>query len=320
MDLSILYNENKHKVTRNLPDYSLDEKRHEEFMRCIAAAREWTSKEASFPALMKLWSASLEKLENIQYISLKTFLKQLHKVSADIAQKLAGVDAPKYILINGPISKSNFWLWFFIYPKFSSLPIVSQPIETDEAVAYVYVDDCFYSGLQFGLYAKTHFNDTKDTIFLVVPYMSEMVATNILDRLHIDITRFCVFSNYTVILPSTYVGPEMRAEKALYERALLSASGQLRAKIAALGHFMELYNSLGEQVKTLVYFQHKMASNVSTIEYILLNGPCWNSSMVGSLVSNCDKEEKCPPAFYKDIIWTYQGKILDKRKTFERLM
>jgi hypothetical protein len=84
---------------------------------------------------------------------------------------------------------------------------------------------------------------------------------------------------------------------------------------------------------TLICFQHKMADAISIPMYLFHNGTyiSYNNEKskfslrhVGSFFNNCPKSEyieeitadinefkRCPPTYYKKIVYTYEGKVIN---------
>ena len=98
------------------------------------------------------------------------------------------------------------------------------------------------------------------------------------------------------------------------------------------------------QKTCLLYFDHKVADNYSTLHKIIVSGPIYKAdkkSVVyfGSLLSNGEGKPQpgtifkgahfegsdtgwtfCPRSFYKTITWTYNGTALDPEKWVVRLL
>jgi hypothetical protein len=384
--LKKLYEENKSKVSYKNLDHKLNLEKYLQFIEYIDQIIQFTTTDYTtilpkrlkldddIDNLMSIWTKVLKTMKDINYISIKDFLTRLFKVSTDILKKIENSHSDKtIIIINGPISKSSFWVWFFIYPRFSNIEVMSKPLEKHERnlkYTYIYLDDCIYSGLQIGLYTKVHFssliNEGNVKLFLLVPFISDIAFRNIRERLNFDMEDICEISKETIFLPTNYIGPEMFQQKILMENiknnliSLFIKDGRKSIKkflyrILIISKFLENYDKLGEQLKTRTYFQHKMASNLSTIQHILNHGVIYSFKedidfsleelldpdyiynltkyKIGSLISNCetydekhstdtDIEEiyRCPPSFYKSIIWTYNGQNLDRRKNISTIM
>lgn len=384
--LKKLYEENKSKVSYKNLDHKLNLEKYLQFVEYIDQIIQFTTTDYTtilpkrlkldddIDNLMSIWTKVLKTMKDINYISIKDFLTRLFKVSTDILKKIENSGSDKtIIIINGPISKSSFWVWFFIYPRFSNIEVMSKPLENHERhlkYAYIYLDDCIYSGLQIGLYTKVHFSSLNKEgnvkLFLLVPFISDIAFRNIRERLNFDMEDICEISKETIFLSTNYIGPEMFQQKILVENiknnliSLFIKDGRKSIKkflyrILIISKFLENYDKLGEQLKTRTYFQHKMASNLSTIQHILNHGVIYSlredidftleelldpdyiynltKYKIGSLISNCetydekhstdtDIEEiyRCPPSFYKSIIWTYDGQNLDRRKNISTIM
>jgi hypothetical protein len=229
------------------------------------------------------------------------------------------------------LNKSNFWVSLLMYSelikicthcvfKISDLNLV---LDTKESTVFLYPDDCIYSGKQISFNISKLINvykrlnlDISNTIFIpIVPYICEPAYTKLISDFSDRI--------YLYIPESTNIFMNM------------------------LGYFKkynyDTTNSLNDPDfglnKSIIYFRHKLADNVSILYLIIRLGYYYTpekSDFVGSLINHCSSQDEtvkslvdnydsiddyseCPEPFYKKIDYTFYNYSVNNFETVIQL-
>jgi hypothetical protein len=251
-------------------------------------------------------------LHSILHIDFEKFCsdcwEQLEKFNSNIKGK-------KYIYILGVnnqvgssnmdfnIYKSNLWMFMLIWDKLETKPIdillnVKMAIQLyGDSVEYLIVDDCSYSGIQIveqvlysdasealykypssylirtDVYKKTIFKPVSKhniRVHLFIPYVS-YIAWNKINELEL-LTCFDIIT---------------------YEKYILNEFGVVLSDEDAMKLY-KLYSNIYENYNPLylipIFFDHKIADGMSTVELILTKGQVLdNREMRLIFVDPCDK-------------------------------
>lgn len=204
-------------------------------------------------------------LDNIIHIPHKTFIEQIEKNLEEVISYIPK-DRPIFLYItSNNKDKSSYWLYLLInnivkdkYKEINLIQITdfSQVLAND---IVLFIDDCIYSGDQMSktisrALEKLKTNKIKDQIKFIVfaPYMSEKGMNLILKAFKQNkiLKENIIKINYIKILPlSTYLGIE--DAKNLFK------------------YYNIKDNSVNKELeKYLIYFDHKLADDLSTLPYI----------------------------------------------------
>ena len=183
------------------------------------------------------------------------------------------------------IYKSNLWMFMLIYDKLETKPhdiILNVKIAIQlygDTVEYLVVDDCSYSGTQIvqevlysdasetlykypnsfliktDLYKKTLFKPVKKhniSIHLFIPYLS-YIAWNKLQELKL-------LTCFNIITYEKYILNELKT--------ILSREDSLKL----FNLYSNFYNGINPLQYVPIFFDHKIADTLSTVELILTKG------------------------------------------------
>jgi len=174
-------------------------------------------------------------------------------------------------------------------------------------VAYIYLDDCSYSGNQ--IYVNIFNITNKNNTYIFLPYISENALT-VLSKLYIEpiqnIQYITCFKNFESLLNEN--------EKQSYKNVVKS--------------FNIYKNSKDNNNICNIYFDHKLADFISIFQNLYAYGRLPDNTDVGSFISGCENfyqknivyrildlqdefPEICPSAFYKNINYIFKNNIIN---------
>ena len=215
------------------------------------------------------------------------------------------------------ISKSNFWMFMLIYSKLKKKPIdillnVKIAIQLyGDSVEYLIVDDCSYSGSQ--IVNEVLYSDASETMYKFND--SYLIKNNVYDKTmfkpiqkhNIKIHLFIPYLSYIAWQKISELQLLTCFDIVLYEKYILNEFGIVLSRSDS-EKFYELYSQFYKNYNPLVlipiFFDHKIADSLSTIELILIKGQVLdNPDLKLIFVKPCDD-------LYDDLPKEYLKKML----------
>ena len=208
--------------------------------------------------------AVIKLLNSIIHISYETFIEQINKnLNEVINYKLD--NRPIFVYMNKKDKdKSSFWMFLLIekilIKKYIEIKLIYDFKEVKNDDIVLLVDDCIYSGSQisntiYSLLNKLPVNK-RINLMLFIPYMSLNGKNRILEVFKEKQYKNFIITNHIEILPlSEYLTEE-------------------EAKNIFNYYYQIKYDK--ELEKYLIYFDHKVADNISSHPYIF-NGTVPNT-------------------------------------------
>jgi len=307
----MFYIENKNKTCTFNTDYSLNEKKYERYKKIMSQMIRLTKN----PEVRTF----LEYYKNIEYISFWEFKNTLNRSAKEFIQFVQKEKATKQnvkvILHTETVNKSSFWVIMLCYPMIqkyidgiiTSTSNIHLEFEECNHLIVIFPDDCIYSGEQFSrkMFSYDDFKKVcnKVTMYSLCPYVC-------MDNL----------KNRTIITKYIDMG---YINMGYYQQIDIV---DIKPKDVASFQSNLFYRKVNKQLN--IYFQHKLADNVSIAWYILIDGCTPDPNIcLGSLINNCpyDKpfkkgvfdfqkeSDRCPPSCYKQIQYTWNAKKIDPR-------
>ena len=256
--------------------------------------------------------------ENLKYVSFSEFYDNCIKVATTVVQFVQSNNIQNVVLyIPENLNKSNFWVSLLMYSelikicthcifKISDLNLI---LDTKESTVFLYPDDCIYSGKQISfnisklinVYKHLHL-DISNTIFIpIVPYICKPTYSKLISDFSDRI--------YLYIPENTNTFMNMRG---YFEKYNYDISNTLNDPDFGLN-------------KSIIYFRHKLADNVSILYLIIRLGYYYTptkNDFIGSLINYCgspdetveslvdnydliDNYSECPEPFYKKIDYKF---------------
>jgi hypothetical protein len=273
-------------------------------------------------AALQLAVDTLKK--NIQHISFTAFMQGINAVGNGLQTKLKekkdeyGDKMEVVLVISGSIKKSQLWVCILLSPfinehltHITQLLNIENSFKTNDShKVYIHPDDMMYSGEQMTRELKQSIHTKHDnniTYILAVPFTTETAIK-------------LVKKEFTTVFIQTY--KIILTINELLDRKHHDATFILEAIVSGA------YGS----PTTFVYFDHKLADNLSTITELLTTGFVKVQSdkadiHVGIMIANCgeyknksktfiydynnkdfrDEKDRCPSSFYKYIDYTLYG-------------
>lgn len=201
------------------------------------------------------------------------------------------------------IYKSNLWMFMLIYDKLKIKPsdiILNVKIASQlygDTVEYLIVDDCAYSGTQ--IVVQTLYSDSSE--FLYKYPKSYLIRNDVYTK---SIFKPVQKHNVNVHLFIPYLSyiawgkiQELKLITCLnvisYEKYILNEFGKILSNEDST-KLLVFYNSFYEGLNPLnlipIFFDHKIADSISTVELILTKGIVLdNSNLKLIFVEPCDK-------------------------------
>jgi hypothetical protein len=351
LDEFILENQDKQ---CEFKDYDLNLDRYELYRQQLEEYIRYFSKLELSPIVKYL-----KYYQQIRYISFEEFKTNLDKSTEALIQYIKQLKADMSVAVvlrlGYPVGKSALWVIRLVYSRlrpYLDMFDCSEQCDYDtykpviekqqiERLLFIYPDDCIYSGSQF---YRTIQNDNNTALrdisitnrefvkyYSLCPYVaSELtydprlaVGYEIKFGVHQKITKLTRM--HQVVIGST-INSLINYVHDTDVNALF-----LREEKLDVDTFDELhlFYRITEDFGLNVYFQHKLADQVSIITSILVYGITPNAR-VGSLIKNCDyvlekqyllkegidfsdENDRCPPSCYKRIMYTWKGKQVDSK-------
>jgi len=260
---------------------------------------------------VKLFSNDIEReiytilVKNTVHISFNLFIKHLYLIAIDILNN--GLSEQRIVILIDYIFKSSGWclylIWNIIEPVVHDIikyKDILNYLNTDDGFIFIYLDDCLYTGSQFSQMFITstiihRIDRSNSKIIFCIPYFNVTSPTiSILDSKNVNIT-YCSLGLINL------------------------------EKLTGMSD--KEYNNVFLTLKSVpIYFDHKIASNISTPQKFYTLGDKNNSKCmiygcsnyyskysedetIGILENNRDKTDDlaivlfpndiCPPPHYK---------------------
>jgi hypothetical protein len=257
----------------------------------------------------------------LQHVPYSQFYDSLVKGALEIDE------ARVILVINGAMTKSSTWVALLVWPFINDKVVdIIRPEQMTTNIpdnhVYVYVDDAVYSGKQF---EEAIPKDFEGTIYLLASAISKSYPTekrlfqDMRERgVEVDIPtnsiRFLDIYQYAYDLDPGYAKPWEERMQDNYDKFQFN------------------------HTKHAIYFDHKLADAVSTMQKLLALGvdDIDEEYHFHPLITNCkpadyrfhdkrivkshekvndfDPDGVCPTAFYKNIDYTWKGHLADRRK------
>ena len=233
-------------------------------------------------------------LNSINHIDFDKFCSDTWEQLEKFNNKIKG---KKYIYILGVnndigssntdfnIYKSNLWMFMLIWDKLETKPIdillnikISVQLYGD-TVEYLIVDDCSYSGTQIVNYVL--YADASETLYkypnsyLIKNDMYEKTMFKPVQKHNIKIHLFIPYLSYIAWTKIEEIKLFTCFDIILYEKYILNEFGIVLSQKDAIKLY-ELYSHFYKNYNTSnlipIFFDHKIADGVSTVELILIKG------------------------------------------------
>lgn len=313
-------------------------------------------------------------MNNITHISFPKFAEHIEAAAKEINERLLNkINNSAYssyevnFIIPGEFDKSNLWVAILANPfldaKLSPSRIIGKDelpndvqtiIDTKQKLyIYIYFDDMSYSGTQFNYNNYFFINKFPGGILPAnVDYSLLIGSISTVALRNLDIkTRRIFASKHTLVYKNMQ---EIMNEEKLtmpdYENRNYKIAKTFDGGLSAdnpncVTKYMQVYWQMFPSL-TPVYFDHKLADNVSTFTKLFRSGVYFNinenkevnTGFVGPLISSCShcgievnetvfdissidntKCPVCPPNFYKNIQYTYMGRNLKSKNINTKL-
>lgn len=261
-----------------------------------------------------IYKLAKDIIETTEYINFDTLLNQINLISKEIIEKIDLYDQIHFI-INDPISKSNLWIsllfmYFFetenIIDKLKqkchvfashkeSLNQYEEQFKQNEKLRIfaIYFDDMSYSGAQINRNLEHDKTKQQYELYLGVAYIGEKALELIQSQDNVNIFKntIRVLNLYDKIkkLYGNQVRDDQLKKDYLKFIELIFTKSSFTRKINSL--------TLHEGI-TNIYFDHKVADTLSTIQQILLFGSYPISSNNREDEKKKQEECECLPLLY----------------------
>jgi hypothetical protein len=243
-------------------------------------------------------------IDNTDHISFELFLTHLN-INIKELLKIVNKDRGIFIYIDTSDpnykTKSNYWLYTYIIQYITSISketihinkidsIESMILQDDDII--VFIDDCIYSGEQMGTTISKciNSNNLKLNFYILVPFISSFGKQTIISSLKED--------NITIIFPT----------QKFKIKSIIDVLSD--AEFIKFQNYYQTSRRFVSKNHYLIYFDHKLADNMSTITPFYLGViPNKNSSSetIIPIIKNCKYYTKnlkysnpeCPAPPYK---------------------
>jgi hypothetical protein len=293
--------------------------------------------------------------DKMRYIPFSEFHDRIKKLVVDLASLLKADEYAEIYWLTDNVIKSNFWVLLLATLELekhnipqvilNKITIVFQVKRTklnidcinSKKYAFVYFDDMSYSGTQL-LYNMTNngFDDktlANSHIYLFIPYISKTVQklykstifsfkyfhhTEFIDTLEDQLIQWCeTYSKNAYKILRTVCPPLYNTDNDADFFMCGEAEG-----IAMSDSKIPL--------KIPIYFEHKLADDLSTFEAVLRYG-LYSKQQYRNyynkippenipLINNCEQNlDDCPPTYYKTIKYTYNNKPITSYRDLTNL-
>lgn len=237
-------------------------------------------------------------INNTIYITYDIFHKKIIEIAYDIIEKIKIGYIP-IVVINGlKIYKSNMWVSMLIrkilisegYDYNDIIDNIDNNIidllEIHKKILFIIPDDCAYSGTQLSndlVISKETLNKLKKynklnnfKVYVSVPYISNYAKKytfyNIFDDNNIidDVNNYLLYHETTVFFPNL-IETCIIKQFNIFESNIIYYNPENNNVIESLLDYFGL-----SYRQSLIYFDHKLADYVSTVQYIYNYGPIFN--------------------------------------------
>ncbi len=204
---------------------------------------------------------------------------------------------------NFNIYKSNLWMFMLIYDKLINKPIdillnVKIAIQLyGDTVDYLLVDDCSYSGTQ--MVDQVLYADSSETLYkypnsyLIKDDVSNKTLFKPVKNHNIKIHLFIPYLSFEAWFKIQRLKLITCLNIITYEKYILNEYKSLLAEndsITLRNLYLKFYNDIDPLNLIPVFFDHKIADAISTIELILIKGQVLdNTDLRLIFVEPCDK-------------------------------
>lgn len=234
--------------------------------------------------------------ENIIYIDFETFIRKIEEYLHEIyVHHRNGSNMKVNITIIIPglnINKSNIWMALIIkkiiedsnMQNFEIIDIVSSIREyseksLDETCIAIFPDDCSYSGDQIGksLFDSMYEENPNFKVYPLIPFISNIAYNNFKNMsnqyYNMDFPPYLFFLENKITFVKNLMEICIDADFNIYKNDIMyytleDYKSKSEGKFAPLKSFI-LDIMLLPQSCLLIYFDHKIADQVSTIQYFL---------------------------------------------------
>jgi hypothetical protein len=292
-------------------------------------------------------------IDTIQYINFNQYMIQLKKIASELIEEMKKDYEIIYFICQDSRKKSNTWVLmlfidemlkrnFFtefshinnkIYVSSSASDVYKNCKSLDKNILIVYFDDMSYSGTQISRSLPNKKDINKNiNIYVCLGFISKIALENIDKECDINIfpSTKIFESLYTVFVQQNNTD-EIEEYERLYNKMIFKADN----KTDYNSNFNKAFQTYDNQI--LVYFDHKIADGISTIQKFIYYGsypllddtdicitiPLIKKCEVSNITSlsirypdkNMCKENivdiaddmTCPKTFYKQFEYKYKG-------------
>jgi len=294
-------------------------------------------------------------IEIFKYIDFTTFLERVEIIAKELITKIQDNPTYEYIyfLIPEEINKSNTWVTLlfahYMYDAIidndifnSKIRITTNILNVAEKcfnngnpihVLCIYCDDMSYTGSQ--LYSnirlrKNYFNGETAflenmSVFIAIPYLTPLVTTKLKDVKYVEYSENSIFINRYIDELSIKYGETNPTEV----KDVIDIMVNLKQK-----HKLSNDACMGSVGYTAIYFDHKVADELSTFKKVLFTGayPVKDQTDCSKnpLILGCDSEVidykcnsalyidyelECYPSFYKKIKFKINNRQIKSSKS-----
>jgi len=277
-------------------------------------------------------------IDNMRYVNFYELIDRIKRIASEIYDKIRIYDQVHFIVVDN-IYKSNTWiLLLFIHclmeiinsydrdnlSYYNKKIVIFSDAEksiihhikkyNDKKTLAIYFDDMSYSGVQIHTYLRKSAAYRKKSVeydlYLGVAFISEYAINNI-NSLFIDHShKIKLFENTEIIKPFYKIMMEDPNNDEEFKNFI---NRECKIDTSSIDFTSLKYGCY--RAICSIYFDHKLADFLSTFTRILSNGSNIIDDENIRLINNCediDVDKTCPPAFYKSIIYTYNGNILEE--------
>ncbi len=274
--------------------------------------------------------------KNLRHVSFSEFRRDLYRTCFEIRQRIFD-ERPHAVVffISGDITKSNTWIALLVWQYFKKLvthltdDIEKVPKELSRGKKRVFLlhpDDMSYSGLQMAADVNATLGWSADLTYFPVVGLMGAAAVKQLETL----TPAFTIPKTVEIVP--------RLEQLLRDDYGAESASEILDELKR-PPWWDYYGVLRNT--TLIYFDHKLADRVSIATKMLVDAVAQGRSghrlKKFRLIRNCEDaiykthdgrlvkpetqwvdladEYTCPKAFYKTLVYTFDGKPLEKGLT-----
>jgi len=356
----IFYNENKSKLyipkeiigTKNLNEENI-QKWYSNIEKFSPEVESDSQEKVKEPYLF--FAKSLMKI--FKYIDFNTFLKNVESIANELIIKIKENQKYEFIyfLVPEEISKSNMWVTLLLFHHLNIHPDYKDIFENEnfrskikfttnlvniakkianngtnyKDILCIYCDDMSYTGSQLysNIYLGKKYNDifNKINVFIAIPYLTPLVKAKLKTLPYVE------YSNYSIVINRYIDELDIQYGKTHPEdvKNVIDIMVNLNNK-----HKLANLASMSSIGYVAIYFDHKVADELSTFKKILFTGayPVVNETDCNknTLISGCENEKidfkcnsqlyidyelSCYPSFYKTIKYTINGKNIKTSKS-----